>query len=374
MKSVSAGNCMVIICGIILGCQGLRGGDGSNEIVKLADPDTTVETANLYHNMKQMLGHGIMFGHQDTLAYGVYWKSHEFDSDVYQVCGDYPAVFGWDIGHIGDKANIDGVSFAEMKQWIEAVYRRGGINTVSWHARHPDGGSAWTTKRVVHRLLDGGDLHEAFLEKLDQVAAFFLSLKGDQGEPIPIIFRPYHEQSGGWFWWGTATTSAEEYQQLWRMTVRYLRDKKQVHNLLYCFSPDVFKTEKEYLKTWPGDEWVDIMALDDYYQVVQHRRNEQAGVMLDMLVKMAREKNKIPAVSETGLETVPDATWWTGALWQNLTDGSKARPISWVLVWRNGRPDHYFGPFVGQKSAEDFKKFESEPQTLFLKDLKGTYQ
>ena len=58
----------------------------------------TKETVNLYRNLKKLLDKGILFGHQDDLAYGVGWQYEEGRSDIKDVTGDYPAVYGWELG------------------------------------------------------------------------------------------------------------------------------------------------------------------------------------------------------------------------------------------------------------------------------------
>lgn len=190
--------------------------DSSTKLT-LSDPLATPETKALYRNLLKVAQKGILFGHEDTLAYGVGWKStkDDFDSDVHRVCGKFPAVFGWDIGHIGTPANIDGVPFENMKIWIAKGYEKGGISTISWHARIPGTKqSSWTRKKVVNTLLPGGANHTAFVEKLDHVAAFLADLKGPSGEPVPVIFRPYHEHNGDWFWWGAKWCTPDEYKHL----------------------------------------------------------------------------------------------------------------------------------------------------------------
>jgi len=234
---------------------------------QLTDPLATPQATALYRNLHRVAREGILFGHQDTLAYGVGWKATEstFDSDVHRVCGKFPAVFGWDIGHIGDAANIDGVPFESMKLWIAKGYARGGIHTISWHARVPGSReSSWTRKEVVKRLLPEGDLHDIYRAELDRVAAFFVDLKGPNGEPVPIIFRPFHEHTGDWFWWGAKWCTPDEYKRLWHFTADYLRKTKNLHHLLLCYSPDRFKDRSAYLERYPGDDYVDILGHDNY--------------------------------------------------------------------------------------------------------------
>ena len=65
-----------------------------------------------------------MFGHQDALAYGVNWKYVEGRSDVKDVVGDYPAVYGWELGNLEHNLpyNLDSVPFDKMKSFIQKVY------------------------------------------------------------------------------------------------------------------------------------------------------------------------------------------------------------------------------------------------------------
>ena len=108
---------------------------------------------------------------------------------------------------------------------------------------------------------------------LDQIAEYNKTLIGKNGEQIPVIFRPWHEFDGDWFWWGKKYCTAEQFKELYRFTVTYLRDTCHVHNFLYAFSPDVnFTSEKEYLERYPGDEYVDIIAMDNYWDFVMTKK------------------------------------------------------------------------------------------------------
>ena len=66
----------------------------------LVDTLATAETIALFKNLQQISQTGVLFGHQDDLAYGVGWWAEPSRSDVKEVCGDYPAVYGWDLGDI----------------------------------------------------------------------------------------------------------------------------------------------------------------------------------------------------------------------------------------------------------------------------------
>ncbi|KPK87741.1 MAG: hypothetical protein AMS27_01640 [Bacteroides sp. SM23_62_1] len=339
------------------------------------DTLATAETKSLYKNLKELAKTKVLFGHQDDLAYGVYWWEEPGRSDVKESSGSYPAVYGWEIGNIAGERNLDSVSFDKMKIWIREGYERGGIITISWHEHNPaTGGTTWDTSgRAPSRILPGGSKHEFWKQNLDMVAEFMLDLKGPDGEPIPVVFRPYHEHTGSWFWWGAGSCTPDEYKQLWQFTVHYLRDEKNVHNLLYAYSTDFIGTEKEYLERYPGNEYIDILGFDDYRTVRNHKSADQTIKEIHTVVDIAKRFNKIPAWTETGLESIPDPEWWTGSLLSRIKADTITCQIAWVLVWRNARTDHHYAPFEGHPSAADFTRFREDPCIMFENDLPDLY-
>ncbi|MCW3112530.1 MAG: beta-mannosidase [Segetibacter sp.] len=343
-----------------------------------ADRKATVQTVNLYRNLKKLLNKGIMFGHQDDLAYGVGWKYVAGKSDVKEVTGDYPAVYGWELGRLetDQSVNIDSVPFAKMKGYIKDAYKAGAVITLSWHLNNPlTGKTSWDPAAgTVASILPGGQKNDLYKSWLDKVAVFIQSLKGSKGELIPVIFRPFHELNGNWFWWGEKYCTPEEYKQLYRFTVSYLRETKNLHNLLYAFNTDRFGSTDEFLKKYPGDEWVDVIGFDIYQRQQGQAANQQfvkdVDGMLTMVEDIAKERNKIAALTEFGFAQVPDSTWWTNVLWRAV----EKHKISYALAWRNAgaKPsgeNEYYLPYKGQISEKDFRGFYQLPQTLFQKDV-----
>lgn len=333
-----------------------------------ADKEATPETQRLFINMKILIETGTMFGHQDALAYGMGWKGEKGRSDIKSVTDSHPAVYGWDLAHLElDSANnIDGVPFKKMRKWAKDVYKRGGINTYSWHAINPvNGQSAWdTSSNSVKQLVPGGEYHEAFKKNLDKVAGFLKKLKKG-GKHIPVIFRPYHEHTGSWFWWGQKQNTAAEYKALWQFTVNYLKNEKGLHHLLYSYSTADFKSDEEFLERYPGDDYIDMMGFDIYQRNDTTAFLNQLNSQLQLLTEIAKEHKKLPALTEVGFEQIPDTTWWTVKLLPALLKN----PVSYVLLWRNERTDHYYVPYPGQISTADFIKFYKHPKTIFQDQL-----
>lgn len=338
------------------------------------DPKATEKTKNLYANLQRLARQGVMFGHQDDLAYGIGWKYEAGRSDVKEVVGDYPAVFGWDLGYLELKKpmNLDSVPFDKMREFAEQVYAQGGLNTFSWHLNNPvyPAKTSWDHQdSTIQELFTNKKAMRRYKRWLRRIARFMKRLEGPEGEAIPVIFRPFHEHNGSWFWWGKNHSSPEEYKQLYRFTVEYLRDKKKVHNLLYAYSPDKFHSKEEFLERYPGDEYVDVIGFDIY-----HRPDtadsidtfvKDARRMVNMLREIGEERNKVYAITEGGLEQIPQKNWWTETLLPVIEDSG----LSYVLVWRNGRPDHYYAPYPEQTSALDFKAFYNKPNVLFGKEV-----
>jgi mannan endo-1,4-beta-mannosidase len=318
-----------------------------------------------------------MFGHQDDLAYGVNWKYENERSDVHDVVNDYPAVYGWDIGRIENDSdkNLDGVPFSKMKDYINDIHKKGGISTISWHVNNPlTGGDAWdTTQGTLASVLPGGMKHDVFKTWLDKVSVFLNSLQTDEAKKIPILYRPYHELTGNWFWWCQNNATPEQFKELWIFSFNYLKSKG-VNNLIYVFNTADFNTYEDFEKYYPGDQYVDIVSFDAYqYGIPENsatfinKCQKQFKIMNDF----ALQHHKLMAFAETGYEQIPDENWWTDVLLKAIGNYK----ISYVLVWRNHgwqekeQKMHYYAPYKGHLSEEDFKKFYELPETLFQKDI-----
>ena len=355
----------------------------------LADSGRTQRTENLLTNLKaQADTAGYMFGHHDDTVYGIGWEGDSARSDVKSVCGDFPAVISFDLGHIelGDSVNLDRVPFDRIRQEILNQYNRGGMISLSWHLDNPiSGGSSWVADslrsvetKTVGAILEGGEKHEIFLSWIDKVADFFNSLETPYGVKVPVLFRPWHEHTGSWFWWGQAHCTADQYKKLWQMTVDRLKAKGVV-NALYAYSPGTEPDgdEMKYLERYPGDDISDVLGLDCYCNGEENDTMAYAAYAaqldknLGMVSHIAKQHNKAFALTETGYEGLKYANWWTGVL-QPVLD---KYAIAYVLVWRNARerPTHYYAPFPGQQTVSDFVKFYNAKRTLFMHDVNALY-
>lgn len=363
------------ILGILIMVIGCTPGPEKSHPATLSDPEASAMAGVLFNKLQELSADHVLLGHQDALAYGMGWKGEEFRTDINDVLGDHPAVFGWDLGHMGDELNIDSVPFEDMRKWAIAVYKKGGVNTYSWHMRnYAVGGSSWDRDSCVEACLPGGRVHELYLERLDQAAEFFSGLRSESGELIPVIFRPFHEMTGSWFWWGQGNCSAEQYKALFHFTIDYLRKEKGLHQLIIAYSSDRFKTAEEYMDFYPGDDYVDVMAFDDYHGLAGKERTQGTIYMLEILDSLSTRHKKMMAISETGLETIPNEKWFTDVVLHTLNASESTRKTAWILFWRNGRPDHFYAPHPGHPVVPDFIEFMNNDLMLSLSELPELYR
>jgi len=350
-----------ILClGTLFSCQNEVQETAQNPIIK---------------SLNDIKGKGILFGHQDDLAYGMQWSYVDGESDVKRVTGDYPAIFGWELGGIEEDrtVNLDSVPFDTMKRLAAWGHSQGGINTFSWHPFSPiDGISSWNGDSVVVKhLISGGSHHEAFKKQLDKVADFFHALKDENGQAIPFIFRPWHEMDGAWFWWGKKACTPEELKQLFRFTIEYMRNVRGVTQMAVAYSPDRnFNTQDEYLTWYPGDDVIDILGMDDYWDF-KHEGGEQDVInKLHVVIKTAQAKGMPAALTETGCSNVTDSLWYTQKLGVVLNDAIIKKELSYAMVWRNDPKVHFYFPYPGHPAANDAKAFADDKHILLLEDYK----
>ncbi len=364
---------------------------GGNKHDELAPTGRTQNTENLLANLKTLATEkGYLFGHEDSPMYGAGWRGADDKSDIKEVTSDYPALMGFDLGHLElDQAkNLDAVPFDSMRIQIVRQFERGGVVTISWHPNNPlSGGTAWVADslqdiegKTVDAILEGGEKHDLFVQWLDKAADYVNSLQTKQGVKVPVIFRPWHEHTGSWFWWGQKWCTADQYKQLWKLTHERF-DKKNVTNVLWAYSPNIGDKEltpEFILERYPGDDYIDIMGWDHYCFAQEGDSvgfNDFAASLdkcLNVVCQVAKDHGKLPALTETGSEGIKSDVFWT----QILLPVLNKYPIAYMLVWRNApqdKPGHFYAPYLGQASVSDFIKFYNDPNTLFLRDINAIY-
>jgi mannan endo-1,4-beta-mannosidase len=206
------------------------------------DKSATPETKALFNNLRTIAKGHTLFGHQHATEYGHGWQGDNDRSDVKSVTGSHPAVIGVDLSRFtgvtpGEAQKVKD----DLRKNVADTYNRGGVTTVAWHFSNPvsGGGFYWkdsVSLPAVRYIIPGGDAHEQYKEILKGIAEWAKSVKGSDGRTVPMIFRPYHEFDGDWFWWGRSHSTVDEFKTLWKFTVSYLRDSLNVHTFYLCIS------------------------------------------------------------------------------------------------------------------------------------------
>ena len=353
-----------------------------------ASPQVKALYSRLYSYSRNFNGK-IIYGQQSPFLEGRGWQADGNqskpgflpESDLHKVIQKNPGLSGFDFSVIGswnEKMIIN-----QMRE----IHRRGGIVTLSWHMPNfkSDGSEtdAWHTDGdTVQKIMEDSLYHDAFLKKLDRMVTFLQKVKD-----VPIVYRPWHEHNFNWFWWGTSECPKPYYIALWKITEIYFQ-KRGVHNLLYAYSPNTIR--EDYMARYPGDEWVDILGVDQYFNGIL-QTGWQLGVSpLDAwktgvikLLKTAEIHNKIPAITEFGNEGLTLQNFWTDYFsWPLEKDGINqvsnrygvvppAIKPAYVMLWRNdsNSPTHYFGPFPGQALNQNFMNLVQKNIFDFLEDM-----
>lgn len=347
----------------------------SAQQIKPADPQATPEARQLFVRLMELQGKGVMYGHQDDLMYGTTWWYEAGRSDVKEATGDYPAVVGFELGEIetGRDRSLDSVAFLQITEQVKAFHRMNGVITISWHCINPitsqlpgkktanGPGSAWDVPKrdadvknrgEVKSILPGGANHAMFNTWLTTLADYFLTWKDDSGALIPFLFRPWHEHSGDFFWWGNTRCTEEEYSALWKYTVEFMRGKG-LHNILYVYNTDKVYSIEEYFRGYPGDEYIDMLAIDWYGSGSEF--NVAVDAALSFVSRTASDKGKLAALSECG-----NTSW-------DMINILRRYRLSYFLTWRNQYMPAM--PRMFRMPNEGLNWMYHHPHTLFLRDI-----
>ncbi len=256
----------------------------------LSNPKATAETQSLYRFLNDTYGKHVISGQQESTWMGS--EDYEFEI-IRNASGKLPALRGLD--YMGD-------DFAGCNRRAKAWYAKGGIVTICWHCGADFSGSHTESMNTNldwdKALTPGTNEYNALIAGMDKGAK---ALKELQEAGVPVIWRPFHEFDGKWFWWGKG--GAENFKKLWRiMYDRYTKDwglDNLIWNLGYCGDVN---------DGWyPGDAYVDIIGADTY---VDH-----TGSLLPMYQKTARVADKPVCLHENGPIPDPDKLAAEGSNW-----------------------------------------------------------
>lgn len=387
--------------------------------VRLADPDADEETAAVYQYLKAVGESGsTIYGHMEDTVLKAGTSSLSW-SDTQDMTGSISGIVGLDCGNLFDgfaaKYNSRyGGSLPETTEgnitaaayFSNLAIEDGAIMTLSAHmpnfafSEEKENTTGKTYDRYdylaadsynlsgdcMNQILPGGAYHERFNAYLDMVAEYAHQVDGT------ILFRPFHENTGSWFWWGKAFCEPETYKSVFKYTVEYLRDEKDVHNILYVYGPgSEAATLAEYEERYPGDAYVDMVGFDTYdSNPVTDEEGYTFQTNFENTVRLTDEfaklHGKLFAVTETGITSDqgglpavgnkrPD---WFMEILDIVT--KEEYNCCYFMIWTNYSDSSYYTPFVasvkedgtlhGHEMIDEFIEFYNDEKSIFASDQK----
>jgi mannan endo-1,4-beta-mannosidase len=297
---------------------------------KPVNPNATKEAKELLSFIYNIQGKQVLTGQHNYLG-----KMSVFTDSIYLLTGKYPAIWGCDYGFSDSTHDIDNIKYRPLLvPEIVKQHERGSIITLTYHQASPLVGepcqfvggvqTKLTDEEWKELLTDGTQINTIWKTYMDQLAA---ELKVLQGKNIPVLFRPYHEMNGKWFWWG-GHGGEGGFPALWKMLYHYYTNHHQLNNLIWVWSPDKpWHGLKEY---YPGDDFVDIVSMDIYPEkdtnvVFRQEWYNEIKTLAGSRPFAIGECSKMPGLKE--METQPGYGWFM--LWSDL--GYKSNSIEELI-------------------------------------------
>ncbi len=277
----------------------------------LTNPNATDSAKALYNFLLDMKGHYILSGQEEGCNAG----GTEFNK-IFSIAGKTAVLKGLDFIN-GD---YEGVT-RRAKLWWES----GGLVTICWHmGTPPEGDAGYESSKgnfdLPAALTEGTEENAALMAEFDKAVPYLREL---QEAGVPVLWRPFHEFDGGWFWWGKH--GSENFIKLWRLMYDYYTNEMQLNNLIWVcgFSGEVFRHPGWY----PGDEYVDIAGPDIYAET----NASQAG--LYQYVYNIVEDRKPICLHENGIIPDPEKVKTDGVPWLWY--------MTWHTEWLDSNSDEY---------------------------------
>ena len=279
---------------------------------KLINPNADAATQKVFNYLCESYGKYTLAG--QVCDYGM--DGPEYKS-IYEVTGKYPAICGLDFMDYAPCRAARGARGFSVDTAMK-IHQAGGLVTFCWHWNAPDkylksgndasGNPRWwqgfstsNTDFDIAAVMNGKDPEGKALIDADIAAiAKLINQMGAAG--IPILWRPLHEASGGWFWWGAK--GAEPYKQFWK----YLYD--QFTNVYHCNNL-IWVWNGQAANWYPGDEYVDVIGEDIYADA--HSYGAQNAKFAELLEYPGT--NKITALTENGVVFDIDNVVASNARW-----------------------------------------------------------
>lgn len=286
---------------------------------KLSDPNATPSTHSLLSFLIDNYGSKVLTG-----QYGM--TNIEY---VHNVTGKSPAVGGFDlINYSPSRVEHGANATGSVENWTKWALAGNGLVTLCWHWNAPcdlidKPGKEWwrgfytyaTTYNISFALSNTSSVE--YVKLIRDLDAIAIQIQKFQDKNTPLLWRPLHEASGGWFWWGAEGPAP--FIQLWRLMYKRFVNVHNLHHLIWVYTAD-----PDHHEWYPGSDVVDIVGMDIYTDP-----SSSMSVQWDKIQEIYNGK-KLVTLAETGTLPVPSKVrgyqvWWSWfSEWQsmitNITD------------------------------------------------------
>lgn len=285
----------------------------------LVHPNPSPQSIKLYNFLKNNFGKKTISG-----AMANYNTGLEEAIWIHEKTGKWTALACFDF--IDYNRSWDWTDYKAIVNNAKLCWNNNGIVSIMWHWRDPlkvnDQFYTENTTFDVSKINDSSSQeYKAMINDIDIMASY---LKQLQNLNIPVLWRPLHEATGGWFWWGAK--GAQPCKALWIVMYDRLVNHHGLNNLIWVWTSDAADDASEW---YPGDQYVDIIGMDIYPGENQHTSQY---IAFNRMKELYRGR-KIIALSECGSIPDIDRMFEYGDTW------------SWFMPW-NGpitRSDEHNG-------------------------------
>ncbi len=282
----------------------------------LTNPDASDRTAYLYDYICETYRNNIISGQQES-TWVANNPQHEMEY-IEEVSGKLPAIRGLDYM----SQDFEGVNQRAIDWW-----EKGGIVSICWHCG-TDFTGEWNHSQKTEiadwnaALTEGTPEYEALIAGMDMGAE---ALKELDALDIPVLWRPFHEFDGSWFWWGKG--GGNNFKKLWQIMYDRYTNYHELDNLIW-----VLGYSHKTLDAWyPGDEYVDISGADNYGAGTQLAKYQKVDSFIEKDIPLAYHENGEMPMPDELIEDGADWVWFMTWHTEWLIDKNSKETINEVF-------------------------------------------
>ncbi len=264
---------LALVSVLLIEHPGGRANQQQEHAIPTANPAASAEAKRQLRYLYEIKGRYTLAGQHNFLEDPDYYTRRMRD-----LTGEYPALIGFEMGVVLDHSRdeVDAYRQEVIKEAI-AVSRAGSLVTMTYHQALPGECLCWrhvnnggiSRQQFEAIVTPGTPQYELWAQDVDEVAEYLKQLRDAR---VPVLWRPYHEMNGGWFWWG----KQPGYQRLWDQMYERFTHVHGLDNLLWVWSPNAPNAYADSFESYyVGHLRADVLAVDIYdndYKASHHDR------------------------------------------------------------------------------------------------------